>query len=265
MDNKLDISKMNFDYIDKAACYTGNNSTNKGMKAITTHKILSAVMEMKDNINNIVCQLNTYDVSSILVGESNWIKRNHFSKYMPSKGAAKKVALGQVCTVDYGKTYKGEIGYVHPGLCIGKKENKYLIVPMTTGKTWRETCYHPIVNPNESKRYRQALVSESFVKDGVLLINDMKYISGGRILELHEIIDADTLKEIQHQACNVAFPNMYVEFEKTTKENIKLNHKCENAERQINNLKKENAKLIEKYVASSEQIPSEQVTEEILE
>ena len=52
MDNKLDISKMSFDYIDKAACYTGNNSTNKGMKAITTHKILSAVMEMKDNINN---------------------------------------------------------------------------------------------------------------------------------------------------------------------------------------------------------------------
>ncbi len=46
-----------------------------------------------------------------------------------------KVLFGQVCTIDYGKAYKGKIGYIHPGLCVGKKDEKYLIIPMTIGKT----------------------------------------------------------------------------------------------------------------------------------
>ncbi len=146
------------------------------------------MLQLIDNMNRIIRQLNAYDSSSILIAESNWMKRNHFKKYTPSENAPKKVLFGQVCTIDYGKTYKGEIGYIHPGLCVGKKNEKYLIIPMTTGKTWRNTCYHPVYNPNMTKENRQCCINEGFEKDGVLLMNDSKLISGGRILELHEII-----------------------------------------------------------------------------
>ena len=153
MDKNLDTSNLEFDYIDKVGYYTKNNLSNKTMPAIERPKILNGILQFIDNTNKIMRQLNAYDSSSILIAESNWMKRNHFKKYTPSENAPKKVLFGQVCTIDYGKTYKGEIGYIHPGLCIGKKDKKYLIIPMTTGKTWRDTCYHPIHNPNRYKTH----------------------------------------------------------------------------------------------------------------
>ena len=38
-------------------------------------------------------------------------------------------------------------------------------------------------------------------------MNDAKFISGGRILELHEIIQPDILKEIQEQLFYILFPH----------------------------------------------------------
>ena len=243
MDKDLDISSLDFNYIDLVACYTGNNSTNKSMSGIRKEKIINALFQLEENIHKILRQLNAYDASSIIVAESNWMKRNHFSKYMPNKTAPKKIKFGQVCTVDYGKTYKGEIGYIHPGLCVGKKDDKYLIIPMTTGKTWRNTCYHPIENPNMTKENRQACVTEGFIKDAVLLMSDAKFISGGRILELHEIINIDTLNDIQMHLLYIMFPDIHRDFNKIKEQNIRLQNLIENMKGQIKNLKSNNEKL----------------------
>lgn len=243
MDRKLDISDFEFDYIDKVSYYTKNNLTNKTMPATERHKILNRFLQLIDNANRVIRQLNAYDSSSILIAEANWMKRNHFKKYTPNENAPKKVLFGQVCTIDYGKTYKGEIGYIHPGLCVGKKDDKYLVIPMTTGKTWRDKCYHPIHNPNMTKENRQCCTSEGFEKDGVLLMNDTKFISGGRILELHEIINADILEQIKDQLFYMLFPQIYNETEEIRKKNIKLQNANDNMAKQINNLKHKNEKL----------------------
>ena len=239
MDYKIDTSEMYFDCIDKAACYTGNNSTNKTMQAMERPKVLKALLQWHDNINILFKQLNTYDASSILIAEKNWMERNSFSKYMPSRNAPKKVLVGQVCTVDFGKTYKGEIGYIHPGLCIGKKENKYLVIPMTTGKKWRTSCYHPIQNPGADKKCRQILTSEGFQREAVLLVSDMRFISGGRILDLHEVIGGEVLDEIQRHALGVAFPQLIRDYKSLQTENTKLHNKLKNMELKIKNLKQE--------------------------
>ncbi len=250
MDKDLDISNLEFDYIDKTGVYTKNTISNKTARATNQSKILNGVLQFIDNMNRVIRQLNAYDSSSILIAESNWMKRNHFTKYMPSKDAPGKVLFGQVCTIDYGKTYKGEIGYIHPGLCVGKKDEKYLVIPMTTGKTWRDTCYHPIHNPNMTKENRQCCVTEGFAKDGVLLMNDSKFISGGRILELHEIIQPDILKEIQEQLFYIMFSNIYKDYTNIKNDNIKLQelntrqkNRIDNMERQISNLKEQKEKL----------------------
>ncbi len=243
MDNKLNLEKMKFEDIDKISAYTGNNHTNKAMRATEKPKVLNALLQFFENTNNVFRQLNAYDSSSIIIAESNWIKRNHFSKHMPSKGTTEKVQFGQVCTIDYGKTYKGEIGYIHPGLCIGKKNNKYLFVPMTTGRSWRSKCYHPIHNPDSSKDNRQSCTSEGFLKDGVLLVDDTKFVSGGRILELLEIIDPDVLYEIQNQVLSVMFPIQYKETTVIKKENLKYENQIRNLQGQVKNLKLANEKL----------------------
>lgn len=255
MDNDLDISNLNFDCIDTAACFTGNNTTNKDMDAIKKHKILRGLFQLEENIHKILQQLNAYDASSILLAESNWIKRNGFSKYMPSKDAPRKIDFGQVCTVDYGKTYKGEIGYIHPGLCIGKRDGKYLIIPMTTGDSWRESCYHPIKNPNKTKEHRQCISTEGFKKDGILLINDCKFVSGGRILDVHEIINKSTLKDIQEQTFYVMFPNIFETVEYIKEKNIKLERQLLNLKGQVKNLKSKNDKLSSKVLNLNSDIP----------
>lgn len=243
MDKNLDTSNLEFDYIDKVGYYTKNNLSNKTMHAIERPKILNGILQFIDNTNRVMRQLNAYDSSSILIAESNWMKRNHFKKYTPNKNAPKKVLLGQVCTIDYGKTYNGEIGYIHPGLCVGKKDEKYLIVPMTTGKTWRNTCYHPIHNPNMTKENRQCCITEGFRKNGVLLMNDAKFISGGRILELHEIIQADTLKDIQNQLFYILFPHIYNDYSKMKDKIASMQNTIDNTKRQVSNLKDKNEKL----------------------
>lgn len=243
MDKDLDISSLEFNYLDLVACYTHNTKTNKGMSGLNRPKVINGLIQLEENIHRILRQLNAYDASSILIAETNWMKRNHFGKYMPSKGAKKKVAFGQVCTIDYGKTYKGEIGYIHPGLCIGKKDDKYLIVPMTTGKDWRDTCYHPINNPNRTKEHRQSCVNEGFEKDGVLLINDSKFMSGGRILELHETISAKILEEIQMQLLYIMFPDIYRIYYKDKDKITRLENAASERERQIANLKTKIEKL----------------------
>lgn len=243
MDKDLDISLLEFDYLDLVACYAHNEKKNKSMSGISRYKIIDGLIQLEENIHRILRQLNAYDASSILIAESNWMKRNHFNKYMPNKDAKKKVKFGQVCTIDYGKTYKGEIGYVHPGLCIGKKDEKYLIVPMTTGKSWRDTCYHPINNPTMSKEHRQSCISEGFNRDGVLLINDSKFMSGGRILELHEIIPHETLEEIQMQLLYIMFPDIYKTFYNNKNKIARLERAASDRERQIANLKAKIEKL----------------------
>lgn len=243
LDKDLDISNLEFNYIDKTGFYTKNTQENKTARATNQSKILNGMLQLIDNMNRIIRQLNAYDSSSILIAESNWMKRNHFKKYTPSENAPKKVLFGQVCTIDYGKTYKGEIGYIHPGLCVGKKNEKYLIIPMTTGKTWRDTCYHPVYNPNMTKENRQCCINEGFEKDGVLLMNDSKFISGGRILELHEIIQPNILQEIQEQLFYIFFPHMYSEYSKMQDKITHMQNTIDNTKRQVSNLKDKNEKL----------------------
>lgn len=117
---------------------------------------------------------------------------------------------------------------------------------MTTGRSWRSECYHPIHNPASSKDHRQSCISEGFVKDGVLLVHDTKFISGGRILELHEIINSDSLYEIQNHVLSIMFPNQYKETTALIRENLKYENQIQNLQGQVKNLKFANEKLLVK-------------------
>jgi hypothetical protein len=244
MDKDINVVDMKWDDINNIDKYCKNNEINKEAESKWKSKILLALMQINENFNGAIKQLNAYDSSSIIKSEGIWLKRSCFSKYIPKEKAIDKILVGQVCIIDYGKTYKNELSYVHYGLCIGKKEEKYFIVPMTTGKKWRNNCYHPKNNTKPSKKYRQALKDEGFSKDCVLMIHDTKFVSGGRIIGIDNLItDENILNEIQMQAFSVCFPNYFQSFNSMK---IKLENKenqVENQRKIINNLLKSNAKL----------------------
>ena len=94
-----------------------------------------------------------------------------------------------------------------------------------------------------TKERRQCCVSEGFEKDGVLLLNDSKFISGGRILELHEIIKSEILEEIQLQLLHIMFPVIYKNFHENKNKIFHFENKSKDMEKQIKNLKRKNEKL----------------------
>ena len=75
------------------------------------------------------------------------------------------------------------------------------------------------------------------------MINDSKFISGGRILELHEVISSEILEEIQLQLLYIMFPDIYRMFNKDKIKITRLENSNANMKRQIANLKLKNEKL----------------------
>lgn len=248
LDNDIIIDNMKWDDINRIETYCINKSSSKASETKWKSKILLALMQFHENFNEAIKQLNAYDSSSIIKSEGIWLKRSSYSKYMPKEKTLtkteEKILVGQVCVIDYGKTYKNELSYVHYGLCIGKKEEKYFIVPMTTGSKWRKNCYHPILNPLKGKNNRQALETEGFSRDCVLMIHDAKFISGGRIIGLDNLITNETIiNEIQLQAFSVCFPTLYKNYIQNISKITNKENQIENQRKRISNLQKENAKL----------------------
>lgn len=75
------------------------------------------------------------------------------------------------------------------------------------------------------------------------MINDSKFISGGRILELHEVISSEILEEVQLQLLYIMFPDLYRIFNKDKNKITRLENAANDRERQIANLKLKNEKL----------------------
>ena len=233
--------------INGARRYTANNTDNKTKRAKNTSEILLGAMQYAENYLKAMKQLNAYDTSSIIKSDSSWLQKHSFDEFKV-RGSKVTIDPGRICCIDYGKTYKGEISYFHYGLCVSRKEEKLLIIPMTSANDWRDTCYHPVKKPSATKKYRQGLRSEGFSKDCVLLMNDAKFISAGRIDRQDVEINPDTLKEIQQQLFAVCFPNINTKFKTVTDKLDGLDKKIKDKDELIARLKDSNDILNKKLL-----------------
>lgn len=199
--------------INDISRFTENTPSNKEKQARKTAAIILAAVQLSENFIKGLKHLSAYEASSIITSDANWIQKSTDKEFKDSYGKRKPVQVGTVYYIDYGKTFCGELAYFHYGLCVGKREDKVFIVPMTSGTQYFSTCYHPSNNPLANKKYRQALATEGFSKDCVLKIDDAKFISAGRIEKESVTIHKDTLSEIQKQVFQVIFPQLYQEYD----------------------------------------------------
>lgn len=220
--------------------FTENTVDNKSKYAKKTSSILLAAIQLYENFIKGLKNLSAYEASSIISSESNWIKKNTQKDFLDGNGKKKTIDVGKTYCIDYGKTFCGELAYFHYGLCIGKREHKILVVPITSGTKYFSTCYHPVKNPYADKKHRQALISEGFSKDCVLKINDTKFISAGRIEKEGVLIHSNTLRDIQEQVFRVQFGQLFQEYS-NNKAFIEKNEKQISDQKQlISKLKSDN-------------------------
>lgn len=233
--------------------YTQNIPSNKKKQAKKTSSIILAILQYTYNYTQGLKRQNAYDAASILYSDMNWIKKRHLAKAIDEDENVIKPKIGNLYYIDYGNTFNGEIGYRHHGVCIGKSRNKILIVPTRSGADVFQNSYHPTNNPNGKIVYRQGLQSEGFIKDCVLLIDDIKYISPARIDKESGVIDKNAIKDIQLQVFKNEFPGIYGEMykrdlkkqgiiDKQKQDIISLKNEINHLKQTINNIDKKNKK-----------------------
>lgn len=223
--------------------FSENTTENKEKPARKTSAIILASVQLMENFIKGIKHMNAYDASSTILCDANWIQKSKFGTFKDDSGKDITIELGKVYYIDYGKTFFGELAYFHYGLCIGKRDGKVLVIPMTSSKEHFASSYHPIKNPKGNKKNRQALLSEGFLKDCILKINDTKYISAGRIEKESIKINDELLLEIQKQVFQVQFPTLYTEnlnYQKVNEKNQKIISKYKE---EIIKLKQENNRL----------------------
>ena len=233
-------NSMSYEDVHNIRRFTENTVENKEKEAKKTASIILAGIQLFDNYIKGIKKMSAYDAASTICSHANWIKNNTLEIYKDASGNKIVPEVGKIYYIDFGNTFYGELSYFHYGLCIGKKENKILVVPITSGSQYFSTCYHPINNPYANRKHRQALTTEGFQKDCVLKIDDTKFISAGRIIKENVQIQNVVLKEIQEQVFHVEFPTLEQKYNSQNKKIIHLEEKVEYQKNEINKLKTEN-------------------------
>lgn len=231
---------MSWKDVNSITNFTENTPSNKSKKAKKSPSILLASIQLMENFIKGIKNMNAYDAASTIISDANWIKKNSVDTFYDGNGNKVTIDIGKVYYIDYGKTFCGELSYYHYGLCVGKKDGKILIIPMRSGYGVFEHSYHPENNPRGNKKYRQGLEQEGFQKNCILMINDCRYISAGRIEKESVQIDSNIIESIQNQVFQVEFPSLYTKyfgFQKIIERNEK---KITDQKQLIQKLKSEN-------------------------
>lgn len=197
---------------------------------------------MREIINTDNMKWNDINVTHTFTSNTT-LNKEQRTKKTPSIIWAAIQLTERVYYLDFGKTYKGELSYFHYGLCVGKKEGKLLVIPITSADNYRDKCFHPVRNPKASKKMRQALKDEGFSKDCVLIMNDAKFVSAGRIEAIDNKINEAALLDIQSVLFAIMFPDINREHCKLISQSKAKDKKIVNQKEFIEKIKKENAEL----------------------
>ena len=105
------------------------------------------------------------------------------------------IHVGDICFFDFGCAYRYEIGYQHLALVLAKYKTKLLVVPIISVKKTFEPCMEKAYLPKDSYNLNN---------NSIVLLNDMKWISGmrtlsyiGHINEKDDVFDEIRTKTIQ--------------------------------------------------------------------
>jgi hypothetical protein len=199
------------------------------------------------NYEQFLLSTSVFECSSLLISENNWFTRKGNTQCIDKTGLNLLLCSGQLVQVDYGKNYDVECGLIHYGIILKVEKSKILLIPMTTNKEEIEKAYHPIVNPTGEFYLRKGLVSEGFLKDVALYINDIKCVSIGRVIPYInvDIIKEEPLNLIKEHVLRFYFSDMFKRIDESIKqlknENSKLRNTIKDISGLIKNIDRTNA------------------------
>lgn len=119
---------------------------------------------------------------------------------------------GDVYKIEFGLAYEPELAYEHRGIIIGKRNNLYYVLPITTyNHKKHKNVYHPTLFPNGNKDYYLLKGTEYpglLDHDSVIKCYDLKTVSYKRFVGKVGVIAEPYLRLITKCAYKNIFPTI---------------------------------------------------------
>ncbi len=125
--------------------------------------------------------LNNFDALTRLISEKNYKER---SQHVNCKTLGVRIRVGDICFIDFGKAYLNEAGFQHFGLILTIKNQKALVIPMTSNTK---------VKVVDEKRHLLHIGKiKGMNKASTLFMNDARFINTARIIDVKAHIHKDS-------------------------------------------------------------------------
>ena len=126
-------------------------------------------------------KMDIREAESTMISAINYRDRH---LYMSCQDFGLKVNAGDICFMDFGRSYIKEAGFQHFGLVISVSSGKILVVPMTSNANTYRQAYDPARNPGGKTNLYALPDIDGLYKKSVLFLNDAKFINSARVFEV---------------------------------------------------------------------------------
>ena len=158
----------------------------KGIFIMSEHKTWDEYIECRKEVYRTVMPAN---LKNSLISEANWFIR---CKCESADDLGVTVKEGDICYMDFGQAYLNEMGFQHFGLVMSLCRRKALVVPMTSNPVQYKHAYDPVENPRGRKHLMRIGQIEGLNKPSVLFLNDMKFVTTARVIDVKAHISTES-------------------------------------------------------------------------
>ena len=161
-------------------------------------EFLVATSYFTDYCSKFITEEEIADITKSLF---NWTHRKDLMKYKVRdtsniqgpmiEGA---INLGDIFLVDLGINYKPECSYAHPALILEEIDNMFAVIPTSTNLQKIKDAFDPNTNPSGKWYYKKVDKSNGFADECVLMLNNLKVISKGRLIQYKSHLNEDINK-----------------------------------------------------------------------
>lgn len=174
---------------------------NKG-SALESEFYKELLEETLEDMRSHLTRIPVKDAARSLISTQNYMRRSSLKNH-----ECVMAGIGDVCFIDFGQAYLNEAGFQHFGLILSVMNGKVFVVPMTSNPETYRNAYDPSENPKGKTHLMRFGQICGLNRPSVLFLNDCKFISPSRIIEVKGRLDphSELFRRIQARVARCLF------------------------------------------------------------
>jgi len=212
------------------------------------------LLELYNFSTHVSAKLSEHEIANITKSLLRWRNNSsclEYKDYVNGVRDSVDLSVGDICIADLGINYQPECAYEHPVLIIEKIRKSLVVVPTTTKLNKIKAAYD-FKTGNGKWYYIKVGQSLGFAEDCVLMLDDLKTIGQGRIIQRKNSLKEDINKreslffQVKELLFRHYFPVQYKQLQADADEKVKIEVKNKELEEEILLLKEKLNECIEK-------------------